>query len=153
MRRSDNASDFVLRYRRCRDSYNRIFAQMVATIRAKFASGADTAVDESLEAHLRVYVINDLLRALNWNMGVAPEAGLPNLVPEAPIWSAGTESQRFLDYLGVERGDCERPLLIVETKRPSASLPQPRGSRRRNMEPAEAIRLGLQGKELQSSYR
>jgi hypothetical protein len=147
MRRIHNANDFALEYRRCRSNYDRTFGAMVADIRAKFATGVDASVDDSLEAHLRTYVVNDLLRALNWNMGIAPDAGLPNLVPEAPLWSPTTKTQRFLDYLGIERTDCARPLLVVETKRPSAALPQPLG-RRVQVDPAEAVALGLQGKKL-----
>jgi hypothetical protein len=48
---------------------------------------------------------------------------LPNLVPEAPIASLEKGTIRFLDYLGLER-HTQRPLLVVETKRPSAQLPR-----------------------------
>ena len=79
-------------------------------------------MDESLEAHIRVHVVNCLLAALNWRLNASPEDGLPNLLPEAPIRSTRAKSVRLFDYLGLESGD-NSPLLIVETKRPSTSLP------------------------------
>ena len=48
---------------------------------------------------------------------------MPNLVPEAPVRSVETGRVRFFDYLGLER-ETNDPLLIVETKRPSALLPR-----------------------------
>ena len=75
-----------------------------------------------LEAHAREFMVNSVLEALNWRMSIAGDEYLPNLVPEAPLQSVGRDTTRFLDYLGLER-ETDRPLLIVESKRPSSKLP------------------------------
>ena len=58
-----------------------------------------------------------------YGLDALPETDLPNLVPEAPIASLEKGTIRFLDYFGLER-HTQRPLLVVETKRPSAQLPR-----------------------------
>ena len=77
-----------------------------------------------------------------------PEDGLPSLVPEAPVRSQHRGTIRFLDYLGIE-AETENPLLIVETKRPSAELPS-------TLKPAatysEVICRGLAGEPLSGEW-
>ena len=75
------------------------------------------AVDEELEAHIRNYVIDPLLSALNWTTD-------ENLTIETLVRSEETAHRRRLDYLGTET-DTLRPLLVVEAKRPNAPLPRP----------------------------
>jgi hypothetical protein len=105
-------------------------------------------LDESLEGHARAYIVNGLLAALNWRLDARPEDGLPNLVPEAPVRSHATATIRFFDYLGLEKGT-NNPLLIVETKRPSAELP-------RAQSPAatysEIVSRGLAGEKLKGEW-
>ena len=56
----------------CLDDYNRLFEPRIAKVRAEYAKGPvgkpSPSVDESLEAHIRVYVVNALLAALNWRL-------------------------------------------------------------------------------------
>ncbi len=122
-----NADEFLLRFRKACDDYKRLFGPRVAKVRAEYAKSPvgkpPPSVDESLEAHIRVYVVNALLAALNWRLDAKPENGLPNLIPEAPIESEEKGTTRFLDYLGFER-QTNCPLLVVETKRPSSPLPR-----------------------------
>ena len=135
MRRVLNADDFSVRLRRIRADYERIYKPSVDKIRQKFANNpigiVPPDVDSSLEAHLRQYFINGFLNALNWRFDVSVDKGLPNLIPEATIQSTFEGTTRFLDYLGMEVGIDEalkKALLIVETKRPSSSLPVPRNN-------------------------
>ena len=66
--------------------------------------------------------------------------------------SVSTETTRFLDYLGLER-QTERPLLIVETKRPSSALPTLAGrARKRAAARAEVVSLGLRGDPLTGDW-
>lgn len=122
MSRVRNADAFLARVRAIRDNYVAVFQPRLTDIRATYAraplAAARPLVDESLEAHLREYFVNQLLAALNWRLNVSPEEGLFNSVPEAPLVDR-VGHIRFLDYLGVEAAR-ENPLLLVETKRPSS---------------------------------
>jgi hypothetical protein len=122
-----SADEFLRRFRKACDDYNRLFGPRVARVRAEYAKSPagkpPPSLDESLEAHIRVYVVNALLAALNWRLDAKPEDGLPNLLPEAPVASKEKGTIRFLDCLGFER-QTNSPLLIVETKRPSSPLPR-----------------------------
>lgn len=122
MSRIRNADEFLVRFRAIQNDYDNRFAPHVARLRAGY-TGANPDVDKILESHVRVYIVNSLLSALNWRMDSEPAEGLPNLVPEAAVESEGRGTTRFLDYLGVER-ESGKPLLVVETKRPNAILPQ-----------------------------
>lgn len=75
------------------------------------------AIDAELEAHIRNYVIDPLLAALNWSTD-------ENLTIEALVRSKETRNRRRLDYLGVET-ETVKPLLVVEAKRPNAPKPEP----------------------------
>lgn len=122
-----NAGDFLLEARRLRLDYERKYGPQVTAIRAKYAETPVGRTPDSvlaqLEYHARCYVVNGLLAALNWRLETTPEDGLPPLVGEAPVRSNRKATVRFLDYLGVERKTL-RPLLVVETKRPAATLPR-----------------------------
>lgn len=130
MSRVRNADESKLRFRAARGDYEWRYRPLIDKVRAQYANYPDTPsgrvppyIDEALEAHCRVYLVNALLNALNWRLDCSLEEGLPNLVPESQIISAERGTRRFLDYLGLER-DTRKPLLIVETKRPSSSLPR-----------------------------
>jgi len=151
MSRVRNADEFLIRFRKIQGDYERIFGSRIAKIRSQYAGKSkpeQDLPDQQLEAHAREYFVNAFLAALNWRLDARPEDGLPNLVPEAPIRSAETGRIRFLDYLGLERGT-DNPLLIVETKRPSAGLP-------RNWEPAatysDIVSRGLAGEPLYGDW-
>jgi hypothetical protein len=123
--RIPNADRFLLEFRKICGKYEQRFGPHVADVRKNYTDSPQAkhpSVDESLEAHIKAYLINALLLALNWRLDLSPETGLPNLVPEAPIQSLARQTIRFLDYLGLER-DTDDPLLVVETKRPSSPLP------------------------------
>jgi hypothetical protein len=121
--RVQNADEFLLWIRKIQTDYDRVFRSRIDEIRNKYARKPEAGpLDQSLEAHSRAYVVNALLAALNWRLDACLENGLPNLIPEAPIRSEERRSVRFLDYLGLER-QTANPLLVVETKRPSAGLP------------------------------
>jgi hypothetical protein len=115
-----NARDFFDEYVKIRYRYEDICQHQISAIRASYtASGVGPATnlpDEILEAHLREYFVNCLLRTLNWRMG-------DSLIPEAPVESFARGTIRFLDYLGTETGTAS-PLLIVETKHPRSQLPR-----------------------------
>lgn len=114
-------------YRQIRFEYGTVYRPRIEAIRAFYsdnpAGTAPPSVDNALEAHVREYLVNSFLRALNWRMDVSVEDGLPNLVPESPIESSLEGTTKFLDYLGTEREGSD-PLIIVESKRPSSPLPK-----------------------------
>jgi hypothetical protein len=56
-------------------------------------------------------------------MDMAIQDEYANLLPEVPLKSRDSGNTRRLDYLGLER-HTDRPLLIVESKRPSSRLPE-----------------------------
>lgn len=154
MSRVRNADQFGQAFGRIKDDYDRIFAPTIASIRAEYADtagkGGRIPIDDSLEAHLRVFLVNSFLAALNWRPNFTPEDGLPNLIPEVPLRSTASGTTRFLDYLGIE---CEsnHPLLIVETKRPSSGLPRTVAGRKcATFE--EVISSGLSGGALSGEW-
>lgn len=134
MRRVRNADEFLMEFRRRRQLYERYYIAICERIRRAYADlpmPADekaahlkAAEDTLLEVHARVFMINSLLGALNWRMDVAVEEEVANLIPEVPLISITHKTTRFLDYLGLEHSN-GRPLLIVESKRPSSKLPAP----------------------------
>lgn len=124
MSRIRNADESLLQFRRIIEEYEGRFAPRLRALRERYTGTPEGGLlDHSLEVHVRVYIVNALLAALNWRLNASPDDGLPNLVPEAPVRSESRKSVRFLDYLGLE-GRTDDPLLLVETKRPSASLPR-----------------------------
>lgn len=163
MSRARNAEDFLKEYRRIRFQYESLYQPRIEAIRASYSDNpggsVPPSVDNALEAHLREYVVNTFLRALNWRMDVSVEDGLPNLVPEAPIASSLEDTTRFLDYLGTER-DGTDPLLIVESKRPSSPLPKRKAAPAKSSatamaeEPVESIiAAGLGGAALAGDWK
>lgn len=155
-----NADSFALACRRLRGNYESTFKHRIAEVRAKFGHGlpedekraAEDLLEQALEAHVRTYVVNGVLSALNWRIDSMPDDGVGELVPEAPIHSLLRETTRFLDYLGLERVT-DRPLLIVETKRPSSELPKLAGeSKGKAATVAEALSLSLKGESPSGSW-
>jgi len=122
-----NADESKQQFRKICADYNHFFKLRISAIREEYektpTGKPPPFVDDSLEAHIRVYIVNALLAALNWRLNARPEVDLPNLVPEAPVKSEARGTTRFLDYFGLER-QTNDPLLVVETKRPKSSLPR-----------------------------
>ncbi|MCS0612904.1 hypothetical protein NX783_09140 [Massilia kyonggiensis] len=88
----------------------------------KLSSGAYAGKGRELivEAQVRTYLIDPILKTLGWQLNLASE-----VLVEAAVDPTDTgENRRFLDYFGRETDETvARPLLIVEAKRASASLP------------------------------
>lgn len=125
MSRVRNAVDFQKKYFDARENYEKVHRPRVETVRAlyKKKAGNDYSdIDDLLEAQLRQYLIDSLLRALNWRLDSKTHDKFPNLIPEAQIQSSESTNTKFLDYLGLNREN--KPLLIVETKRPNSLLPK-----------------------------
>ena len=154
MSRVRNASEFLLKFRRIQNDYQKLFAPRIKSIRLEYTDTPSKYIDSSLEHHVREYVVNAVLAALNWRADRNPQHALPNLIPEAPLQSQQTGRIRRLDYLGLEK-DTNTPLLIVETKRPSAKLPDPITlihSPPATLTHSETIVRGLQGQHLGSEW-
>jgi hypothetical protein len=122
VRRSANADDFVIAVNGISDSYKTTFKPQLDILDAAYVSNASPAILEVREVHARAYIVNSLLAALNWRMTATESDDLPNLAPEVSVTSQQRGTTRYMDYLGFEAGK-ERPLLVVETKRPGADLP------------------------------
>jgi hypothetical protein len=83
-------------------------------------------LEEALEAHARTYIIDGILKALHWVIVPSTPSEIANMIPEAQVDPPGRD-RRFLDYFGYER-QVDRPLLLVEAKRPSTFPIPPGGS-------------------------
>lgn len=157
VRRVRNVQEFVRRFGNGRRDYKQLFQKRIEEIRTKYARKStekvSPEVDDSLEYHLREYLINALLSALNWRLGSSPEDGLPNLVPEAPLRSSAKDTVCFLDYFGVEGAD-NKPLLMVETKRPKSPLPERQQATGESAQEslAEVVCAGLSGTDLKYDW-
>src|SRR5271166_4127749 len=79
--------------------------------------------EDFLEAHVRKYLIDALLGALNWSIVLQDDPAETNLIPEAPIVSVTHATTRYLDYFGMEHGTGQA-LLILESKRLGTPLPE-----------------------------
>ena len=125
MTRSRNADDFLKRYFDAQRHYKNFYRPRIDVARSEYKKKVENNsanTDYLLEAQLRQYLIDSLLKALNWRLDSETNYEFPNLVPEAQIQSSQTNNIKRLDYLGLDSDN--KPLLIVETKRPSSNLPQ-----------------------------
>jgi hypothetical protein len=123
-----SANDFRIAYRRIQADYARLYEPKVTEVRAVLADPerASPDLEEALEAHVRSYIIDEVLKALRWVIMPSTPAEIANMIPEAQIDPA-TGARRFMDYFGYER-EVHRPLLVVEAKRPSKFPIPPGGS-------------------------
>jgi hypothetical protein len=114
-----NVVDFRIQFDRAVQRYEERVEPWLEAWRRKADPefGDRPVVDAELEAHIRTYVIDPLLAALNWTTD-------ENLAIEVLVRSKSSENRRRLDYLGVE-ADTLQPLLVVEAKRVKSPLPQP----------------------------
>lgn len=148
MSRVRNATAFLLKFRSIQNEYQKLFASHIERVRLEYAgTPSQSNIDIMLEHHVREYIVNAVLDALNWRMDRNLKDDLPNLIPEASLRSQQTGTIRRLDYLGLEK-DTHKPLLIVETKRPSAKLPYLHGA----FNHSEVIVRGLKGQDLGSVW-
>jgi hypothetical protein len=134
MNRVRSIDDLVLQLRRIAEDYRTVFGPLVARLRSELAGNnkdISKVAEVALECHARQYAVNCVFTALNWRMNLSPSEGLPSLTPEVAITSSESGRVLFLDYFGRDTATND-PLLIVEAKRPSASLP-------RISDPAEKI--------------
>jgi hypothetical protein len=148
-----NADESLGIYLGAQSAYSDEFRDQLAQIRNTYAKGADPEVDDALEAHIRVYVVNTILLALNWRDGAAADSGIATIVPEAPVTSAAKGTIRYLDYLGIEQGQCDAPLLVVETKRPSSPLPRLASNTATPGTLSDVLALALQGEPLHGEWQ
>ena len=127
MSRVRNADEFVQTFRRLRRAYENDLAPLIAKMRDQYiektGSNPPSSFDDNLEIHLRVYFIDTLLESLNWRLNKDTYGNTPNLLPESVVRSVQSGHRRYLDYLGFE-AETNRPLLVVETKRPNSPLPR-----------------------------
>ena len=79
---------------------------------------------DELEAHIRLFVVDKVLKALGWAIEPATDelGGLvQNLSVEVPLRPRQERHRKRLDYFGFDAVD-RRPLLVVETKGPSLEI-------------------------------
>ena len=118
-----NATDFERELQEIRKFYEEKCLKRITETYAIFVNNEPGKLPEStkvaLEAHTRTFYIDALLRALNWQF---ESKELLNLIPEFPIKSLSAGTTRFIDYFGLDATN--NALLILETKRPSSTLPR-----------------------------
>ena len=121
-----SANDFRIEYRKLQGNYDRLYEPQVAAVRAALADPkrGTSDLEEALEAHVRTYLIDGMLKALRWAITSSTPSEITNMIPEAQVDSA-TGVRRYMDYFGYER-EVNQPLLVVEAKRPSP-FPIPAG--------------------------
>lgn len=121
-----SANDFRIAYRRIRADYDRLYEPKIAEVRAILADPARKSPDleQALEAHVRSYIIDGILKALRWVIIPSTPAEIANMIPEAQVDPAAG-ARRFMDYFGYE-SEVRQPLLIIEAKRAS-KFPIPPG--------------------------
>ena len=122
MRLSNNASDFrsavnaaLIRFANRRKGWMNRHGP-------RFADKVRGSKNATLEHHLRLHFVDEVLRALNWSL-TETAAEEPNLLAELPIISADAGWTKFIDYLGLDAAT-STPLMVVETKRYGSPLPK-----------------------------
>jgi hypothetical protein len=149
-KRTRNAEEFLERYRQIRQSYEAGPVPRLAALREMYVGEGEVGESTLLEAHVRHHLVDPTLEALNWPLALNSSPERSDVAVEMPVRSDERGTVRFLDYFGVDRHS-ERPLLIVETKRPDD--PQPELVRRgRRVNGAEAIARGLAGESMRGGW-
>jgi hypothetical protein len=133
--RGVGANDFRTAFRGITADYRERFEPQIAELRAKYANPTrqDPRLEQVLEAHVRTYVIDEMLSALRWVIVPSAPGEIENMIVEAQVDPAAG-ARRFMDYLGYEHG-VDEPLLVVEAKRPT-DFPIPANG---SMETASAL--------------
>ena len=127
MRRFRNHTDFREEIANVRRSFVSKNSQVLERLQHSLAGPepepgtSRRMAEELLEAHARTYLIDGFLYALNWNISFSNEP--LSIAPELPVKMTQESETKFLDYLGFDK-QTAAPLLIVEAKRPSATLPR-----------------------------
>lgn len=96
-----SANDFRVAFRRIRSDYERIFEPQITAVRTALADPQrkDPALEAALEAHVRAFVIDGMLKALRWVIIPSTPAEITNMIPEAQI-DALTGVRRYMDSPG-----------------------------------------------------
>jgi hypothetical protein len=122
LRLSNNADDFRGAVENALRRFTNRKSDWMKRYGPQFADKLRDNKEAILEHHLRIYFVDEVLRALNWSL-TGTDAEEPNLLAEIPIISPETGTTKFMDYLGLETATAT-PLLLVETKRYGSALPQ-----------------------------
>ena len=118
--RGISANDFRIAFREITAAYHQRFEPQITELRAKYANPSredDPRLEQALEAHIRTYVIDGMLKALRWVITPTAPNEIENMIPEGQVDPA-SGPRRYMDYLGFEH-EVTTPLLIVEAKRPT----------------------------------
>jgi hypothetical protein len=123
-----SAHDFRIAFRKIQGDYDRVYEKQVTAVRVALADPERESPDleKALEAHVRAYLIDGILKALRWIITPSTPAEITNVIPEAQV-DPLTGARRYMDYFGYER-TVQQPLLVVEAKRPSEFPVPPGGS-------------------------
>ena len=128
-----------------RDNVELRLRQQAQRYRSIPSSDRPDRLPEIVEAQARSAFIDDFLDALNWTVspGRAPRHG--HLDVEVRVDRPDLDERYSLDYLGHD-SETDRPLLLVEAKRPRLRLPKAQGSSTSAADGiAETIVLALNG--------
>jgi hypothetical protein len=157
MRRFRNHSDFREEIAKIRKSFEDKNSQVLERLQDSLSDaeprpGASRRMaGELLEAHARTYLIDGFLYALNWNVNFSSEP--LSLAPELPVKVTQDSETKFLDYFGFDR-ETTAPMLIVEAKRPNATLPRGAATAQydQNARLRKIVANGLSGREISGPW-
>jgi hypothetical protein len=112
-----SANDFRIAYRRIQADYDRLYEPKITEVRTALADPMRRSADleEALEAHVRSYIIDGILKALRWVITPSTPGEIVNMIPEAQVDPAAG-ARRFMDYFGYER-EVRQPLLAAPLRR------------------------------------
>ena len=125
MSRVMNATEFAHRLERLFQDANSVRVPDLAAAKAAgnpAAYGAALLDKDWLEPHVREFLVDGLLAALNWRLSPLQSiddylraAQVNTMAGEVGVRSVDRGTKRFLDYLGFDNTD-GKPLLVVEAK-------------------------------------
>jgi len=164
MSRVRNPETFRYHIREARGQYDLKVRPFYMRMHAKFKSekkrpleettAYDDRFNECLEIQAREYLINNILRYLNWNPQWSLADDDPKITIESGIRVPSFKEKeiRFMDYYGFEKNDPELPLLIVEAKHPNQSLPE-HNIRKKRVDYVTTIKMILEGEAINETWR
>ena len=114
-----NADEFEVRHRNMLPVWSYVQERLRASVRPLGrrvselpADATESLIAVGLEAHERTYPVDGILLAeLGWTMDLGLDL-VGKLLVDQPIRDRGERTTKYMDYLGIENGNTERPLSL-----------------------------------------